>query len=398
MFKEEYKKHFDEIKPSSRLIEQTKKRMMEEYEKEVSLKLQPKEDKSFFETEEQEAPTENVIAKGRIKKQWIVLAGTLAAGIAIVTTGVYLKQHLKLVSQNTSGQIMLCDTEVPEEQEETTTGTALDIEQKSKTEQQKTEKASKNKIRKQNKSELESIAGRTRGSGIVLDYASMQKVIFHGDFGIIVYNLADRAISTYIPQEEITGDIKVNSDGTKIYLFESVNGENEVKEYNIVTGEMTVWMEFIDAETYFANVSSVYGSGADLYISSASTGQKVTIGEGYYMQLMYQAPSLDKLASLSVSIINIKEKTEQLVCVFGSLGEQICEKMGQPFGGYHNEAGKQLFEIPKTTEKPSQEDANKENKEEGMETQTPKETEKPRITEEPKETEVAPTEAPQEES
>ena len=33
-----------------------------------------------------------------------------------------------------------------------------------------------------------------------------------------------------------------------------------------------------------------------------------------------------------------------------------------------------------------------------LETQIPKETEKPRITEEPKETEVAPTEAPQEES
>ena len=33
MFKDEYKKHFDEIHPSSQLIEQTKKRMLEEYQK-----------------------------------------------------------------------------------------------------------------------------------------------------------------------------------------------------------------------------------------------------------------------------------------------------------------------------------------------------------------------------
>lgn len=398
MFKDEYKKHFDEIHPSSQLIEQTKKRMLEEYqhisdsEDEKDEKVCDLKDKAFS-----QAAVDN--KKIRIRRRWITVGGTIAAGLAIVTTGIYMSHSLKLDSDVSSGQVVLINTEEPVDNENVENNVKVEKE----TTQSKEKVADSKKVEiNQSQAELKRIANMSRANGVTLDYASNDRVILHGEFGVIIYNLSARTIATCIPASEIytnqateNSTVKVNSEGSKIFLWSASASENEggeVKEYNIGTGEMTVWMQFDEKEEYFGNILAVNGSEADVYIDAASTGQMVMLGDGRYVQLMYQVPELDKQASLTISIVDVSNKTEQLISVFGALGKEICQENGYDFEGYHNENGKQLFEKKETNEDKPKEDS--EPAEETIVTEEPKVTEEPQITEEPKPTEVLETEEP----
>lgn len=398
MFKDEYKKHFDEIHPSSQLIEQTKKRMLEEYQK-ISDSEDEKDGNVCDLKEETFSQAAEDNKKIRIRRRWITVGGTIAAGLAIATTGIYMSHSLKLDSDVSSGQVVLINTEEPVDNEEVKNN--VKVKKEKAQNQQKVADSKKVKV-KQSQTELRRIANMSRANGVTLDYASNDRVILHGEFGVMIYNLSARSIATCIPASEIYTNqsvensiVKVNSAGNKIFLWSTSDSEDEggeVKEYNIGTGEMTVWMQFDSKEEYFGNVLTVSGSEADVYTDAASNGQMVMLGDGRYVQLMYQVPQLDKQASLTISIVDVSNKTEQLIGVFGTLGKEICLQNGYDFEGYHNENGKQLFEKKETNEDKPKEDS--EPAEEIIVTEEPKVTEEPQITEEPKPTEIIETEEP----
>lgn len=340
MFEEEYKKKYDSVHPSAELIEKTKKRALEAYKKqseEIAL-----EDCDMWDEEN---------SKISRNKKWIRIVGGMAAGIAIVATGVYLGNSLQPKSQKESH--VAKSVETPE--------VTVCAEETAKPKKENKKETKKNQVERKESLEINAssnvinkIAQMGRGQ-ITIDYASESRVIFHGDFGIMIYSISEQrvleTIATSQYDEKGTGvRIKVNTEGTKI-LFYTYNEEtltDDVALYEIGSGHT----ESIDPEDsvsegeMFGLVQSVAGTDADVYTSR--TGEMVALGNNKYIQLMYQVPASSMQASLSVSIIDLNAKTEHLYSIFGSLGKSIEEKQGRTYGNYHNEHGIALFE--KTTE------------------------------------------------
>ena len=96
-------------------------------------------------------------------------------------------------------------------------------------------------------------------------------------------------------------------------------------------------------EASFCGVESVAGSEADIYVSESATGEMVSLGDGQYLQLMYQAPKSGTQASLGISVVQIAQGTEKIYSVFGQEGESVTKQEGLQFGGYYNALGKQIF-------------------------------------------------------
>lgn len=366
MFQEEYKKKYDQLHPSAELIEQTKKLALEKWEE------QPED----MELESFDPWNEEDSKFGR-HKRWIRIAGAMAAGVAIVVSGVYLGNSLQPKSEK--GLEVAKNVEV--------TATATVCPEETPVVQKKESNASKkNKVEQKNTVHINTridtmtkLAQMERGS-VTMDYASADRVIFHGNFGIIIYSISGKSVVETISTSQYDKDgngvhIEVNTDGSKILWYSSGTLADDAKIYKVGSGQATNIdsEDFVWEEEIFGKVQNVAGTNADVYVDASRTGEMVAIGDGRYLQLIYQVPESSLQASLAVSIIDLNTKTEQLYSIFGETGKNIEEKQGRKYGNYHNEQGIALFENVAKDE-PAQEEI--------------KDTLLPEQTEEPEETPV----------
>lgn len=363
MFQKEYKKKYDQIHPSAELIERTKKLALETC----------KEQSKDMELEDCDPWNEGNSKLGR-HKGWLQIAGAMAAGIAIVASGVYLGNSLQPKSQKEHQAAMTVETPTVTECPETT---PIIKKKKNKV-------AANNQVKKREKIETNAssdtmtrLAQMARGS-VTVDYASENRVIIHGNFGILIYSISEGKVVETISasQCDINGNgvhIEVNAEGNKILWHSSDTLASDAKLYEVGSGQVKNMdaEDFVWNEDIFDRVQSVTGTNADVYVDASETGQMVVIGDNRYLQLMYQVPESSMQASLAVSIIDLNTKTERLYSIFGETGRKIEQKQGREYGNYHNEQGIALFETVVDDEP---------DEEETMETLIPEQTEEPEET------------------
>ncbi|MCI8408401.1 MAG: hypothetical protein HFJ09_03900 [Lachnospiraceae bacterium] len=372
MFKEDYKKHYDEIHPSPELIERTKKMALAQYQSKI-LKLneqgleEKKVEEENYETEKIEYTTkeEKIIFLGMGKRKILQIAGGLAAGVALITvgylfSGTLLKQQrdsIGTVAENTTGPINIdLPSSTPFKKEEGKNEETKKSEEKKKNDQQKQQA-------ERTTTTLITLAKMGNGDGVRLDYASNNLVIFHGNFGILGYNLASRQLVVQIPAKKYQfpdmwtmENVSVNQEGTKIAWYGPASSNMEMDVYDIAAKtyskiDSMKWQE----ENYdFSGIVSVSGSNTDVY-SSKATNMCVKLSENRTCQLIYQAPSLSLQASLGIAIVDMDAKIEKIYDVFGNTGRQVAQSYGVSYGGYHNENGEKIFESnPTGTENPEE--------------------------------------------
>lgn len=380
MFKDDYKQQYDNIHPSQELIERTRKIALEQYQKsleedtaaDTTEEMEELEIEEQYETEECYDVEDEKIIPFVSRKNIIRAVGGIAAGVAIVFSGFYFGNTLKQEENHISN---VADTKATPEAVSELQSTPLTVEGQ---EEERTSKEEKKKEKKEEKleksepSQLQKLAAMSRSGGVKLDYASSSTVVFHGNFGIIVYNLAGNSISAIIPEEEYVvsaaeDTVQVSADGSKIcwYSLASSNSSN-ARIYDRNTGMIASVENEEWTEAVFTGVQSIAGTSADVYKRNCSGGTMVSLGDGRVCQLMYQAPSSNLQASLTISIVDPDNRTETLHAVFGSTGKNLVKNENKSYGGYYNENGEKLF-------------VNKEEPKEAEETAepTPKITEKP---------------------
>lgn len=348
MFKEKYKEEYDRIHPSKELMENTKKLVLEQYLQTMEKQKMNQEEEVGNEEningEEKQEETEEVkIFIGSeneksfySKRKIIYMVGGLAASLAIISTGAYLKNSLKKEIPKPMTQIATTPEVV------VTTGPAFTPVVK---DEQKNEKKKKKAEKKPVKKSVTSIAGMSRSGGVRLDYASSNLVVFHGNFGIVVYSLSQQKILTtlsYNTSNWTSQQVCVNTEGTKIWWYNMGTDSNMVQMYDISTGKQT--KQDCTGEVAFSQVQSVSGSEGDFYCSEAANQDMIVLWDGRIVQLLYQAPNSTTQASLGISLVDLSANTETIYSVFGSEGKALLEKQNIEFGNYYNEKGKELFQ------------------------------------------------------
>lgn len=385
MFKEEYKQHYDNIHPSQELIEKTKKLALEQYQK--SLEEDTKETMEEMEETGAEEQVETVeVEEEKIipfvsKKNMVRILGGVAAGIAIIVSGFYfgntLQQEQKKIASTSEDK---ATPEVVSEQQNTPS--AMEGQEEESASKKKKKKEQKQKqVKKAEPNELKKLAMMSRSGGVRLDYASGDTVIFHGNFGIIVYSLSSNAIVANIPAEEYivagaweTETVQVSADGNTICWYNSASSQpDDRKFYDRSTGKIETGEGTRSIENSFTGVQSVLGNSADVYTAESKVGTMVSFGNGTVCQLMYQAPGSNLQASLAVSVVNVDTKSETLYAVFGSMGKELAGS--NKYGGYYNENGQKLFVNEEETEQPHETEQPQPTGE--VEEPIPKETKKP---------------------
>lgn len=375
MFEEKYKKQYDQIHPSQDLIERTKKLALERYDAD--------RDEDELEKEMEEEWTRDMEVSGTGKYRKIV--GGLAAAVALVVTSSYLWNSLQPKSEEPS--VVASNPEKPE-------ATVL-VEKTEKPKHAENKKGKETKVEDDKAVVVNAsntgtgrLAKMAKGS-VHLDYASSQNVIMHGNFGIIIYSLSQQKIVEHLEADVYEGSesIVVNENGSKILWY--LDSSEYAKVYTVGSGTIEK-VELLNGqweEASFCGVESVAGSEADIYVSESATGEMVSLGQGQFLQLMYQAPKSGIQASLGISVVQIGQGTEKIYSVFGSEGESITKNEGHQFGEYYNELGKQIF-LKETEEDKKDQEPVVETEEplEMEETETPEETDLPEETIVPEET------------
>ena len=356
MFKEEYKKYYDEIHPSQELVERTKKLALEQYRNRLSesendeWKEEHKEEESY-ETEKVEyTEEEKIIFLGMGKRKILQIAGGLAAGFALITVGYLFSGTLKQQADNVGTVVE--NTIEPTGEKISSSNMPSKLEEEYKGEEKKNsgkkkEKKEDEKPSTKTTNSLSTLAKMANGDGVRLDYAAGDLVIFHGNFGILGYSLSSQKIVVQIPKERYqfpdmwSGEVvRVNQEGTKIGWYGAASSNTRMEVYDISTGkysqtDKTKWQEEYQE---FQGVVSVVGTAADIY-SSKATDMCVNLSESKVCQMIYQAPALSLQASLSIAIVDTGTKEEQIYDVFGSVGRQVAESYGITYGGFHKEDG-----------------------------------------------------------
>ena len=331
MFEEKYKKQYDQIHPSQDLIERTKKLALERYDADRD------EDELEKEMEEEWTRDTEVSGTGKYRK----IVGGLAAAVALVITSTYLWNSLQPKSEEPN--IVASN---PEEPEETVLVEATESPTHPANKKKKESKVKDDKTVVVNASNTgNGRLARMAKSSVSLDYASSQNVIMHGNFGIIIYSLSQKKIVGHLEADVYEGSesIVVNENGTKILWY--LDSSEYAKVYTVGSGTIEN-VELLNGqweEASFCGVESVAGSEADIYVSESATGEMVSLGDGQYLQLMYQAPKSGTQASLGISVVQIAQGTEKIYSVFGQEGESVTKQEGLKFGGYYNALGKQIF-------------------------------------------------------
>lgn len=372
MFKEDYKKHYDEIHPSPELIERTKKMALAQYQSKI-LKLdeqdleEKKVEEENYETEKIEYTTEEekIIFLGMGRRKILQIAGGLAAGFALVVVG-YLFSGTLLKSQRESIGTVVENTTEPTSiniPSSTPSEKELDKNESIKKSNGKKKKNQQNQKKNQTTTSLSTLAKMGNGDGVRLDYVSNNLVIFHGNFGILGYNLSSRQLVVQIPANKYQfpnmwtmENVSVNQEGTKIAWYGAASSNMELDIYDIATKTYSKIdsMKWQEENSLFSGMVSVSGTNTDVY-SSKATDMCVKLSENRTCQLIYQAPSLALQASLGIAIVDMDAKTEQIYDVFGNTGRQVAQSYGVSYGGYHNENGERIFESnPVGTERPEE--------------------------------------------
>ena len=383
MFKEDYKQHYDKIHPSQELIERTKKLAIEQYQQSLEednndIMEEVEENEEDFETMELE---EEKIVPFVSKRNMIRIVGGIAAGVAFIVSGFYFGNTLQREEKYTTDVAEQKATpEVVSELQNTPS--AVEGQEEERTSKKEKKKETKKKqVKKSEPSELKKMAMMSRSGGVKLDYASGDIVIFHGNFGIVIYSLSGNNIIANIPSEEynVSGawaseTVQVSADGSKICWYNASAGDS-TKIYDRSTGKIETTEGLGWTEAVFSGVQSVSGSNADVYKSECKGGTMVSLGASV-CQLMYQAPNSGVQASLAVSIVNVETKSETLYSVFGSVGKEVA---GSSYGDYYNENGEKLFESQEPNQEPEQSEEQKEpsDSEVVVEATAPAETKKP---------------------
>lgn len=402
MFKEDYKAHYDKIHPSPELVERTKKMALEQYQSKLSrMNEEEWKEEESYETENLEYTEEKIIVLKLEKKKILQFTAGLAAGIALITVGYLFSGTLLRQEGETIGTIAENTTEptsinapssIPSLTQEGNVKQGAKKGDKKKN--QKENNSSKTQVSKETPNVLTTLAQMGNEDGVRLDYVSDKLVIFHGNFGILGYNLSSRQIIVRIPKKKyqfpdmwLGENVMVNEEGTKIAWSGAASGSMELDVYDIATGTYSKMdsIKWREENQVFSSTVSVLGMDADVY-SSKATDMCVKLSEFRTCQLIYQAPSLSLQASLGIAIVDMTEKTEQIYDVFGAVGRQVAQSYGVSYGGYHNEHGERIFETKLD------------------ETQSPEETEEPEIeptdsvaaTDTPVEVTVTPTSEPTE--
>lgn len=377
MFEEKYKKQYDQIHPSQDLIERTKKLALERYDADRD------EDELEKEMEEEWTRDTEVSGSGKYRK----IVGGLAAAVALVVTSTYLWNSLQPKSEEPN--VVASKPEEPE--------TTILVETTEKPKHTKDKKGKETKV-EDDKAVVVNASNTGTGrlakmakGGVSLDYASSQNVIMHGNFGIIIYSLSQQKIVEHLEADVYEGSesIVVNENGTKILWY--LDSSEYAKVYTLGSGKIEK-VELLNGqweEAGFCGVESVAGSEADIYVPESATGEMVSLGQGQYLQLMYQAPKSGIQASLGISVVQIGQGTEKIYSVFGSEGESLVKNEGHQFGEYYNALGKQIF-LKETEEEKNDQDPDPvvetEEPVEIEETDTPVETALPEETIVPEET------------
>lgn len=377
MFKEEYKKHYDEIHPSPELIERTKKMALEQYQSK-SLKLQEQdleekkvEEKSCETEEIKYVEEEKIIILEKKKRRIIQITAGVAAGVVLVTAGYLFGGTLRQQREDSVGivvedtiepTIINLPTDKPSKVKPSTEkGTAKNEDKKGNKHNNENNKNTQQK--EQAAKDLSSLAKMGNGEGVRMDYAANDLVIFHGNFGILGYSLSSRQLVIKIPASRYQfpelwtwENVSVNQEGTKIAWYGAASSSMEMDVYDIAakTYYKVDSIEWQKENQDFSDIISVWGTDADVY-SSKATDMCVKISESKTCQLIYQAPSLSLQASLGIAVVDVDAQTEQIYDVFGNVGRRVAESYGVSYGEYYNENGKKLFEIqPDTTNNPNE--------------------------------------------
>lgn len=372
MFKEDYKKHYDEIHPSPELIERTKKMALEQYQSKI-LKLdeqdleEKKVEEENYETEEIEytAKEEKIIFLGMGRRKILQIAGGLAAGVALVVVGYLFSGTLLKQQRESIGTIVENTTEPISISMPSSTPSKKEIGKKEsiKKSNGKKKEDQKNQEKKQTTTSLSTLAKMGNGDGVRLDYVSNNLVIFHGNFGILGYNLSSRQLVVQIPASKYQfpnmwtmENVSVNQEGTKIAWYGTASSKMEMDVYDIVskTYSKIDSMKWQEENHIFSGMVSVLETNTDVY-SSKATDMCVKLSENRTCQLIYQAPTLSLQASLGIAVVDMDAKTEQIYDVFGDIGRQVAQSYGISYGGYHNENGERIFESnPTDTDNPEE--------------------------------------------
>lgn len=371
MFKEEYKQHYDKIHPSQELIEKTKKLAIEQYQQSLKKDINDvieeiEENEEQFETMELE---EEKIVPFVSRRNIIRIVGGIAAGVAIIVSGFYFGNTLQQEEKYTSDKVTEKATPKVVSEIQNTPSTMEEQEEDRETKKETKKKTKEKQVKKSEPSDLTKMATMSRSGGVKLDYVSGDTVIFHGNFGIIIYSLSGNNIVENISGEEYilsgsweTETVQVSADGSRICWYNTLSSARDnAKIYDRNTKTIESVNEAEWTEAVFSGVQGVSGSIADVYKSSCSGGTMVSLGANVY-QLMYQAPSSGIHASLAVSVINLETKSETLHSVFGTIGKDLVGSGN--YGGYHNENGEKLFakeeqeesEQPEETAAPSEQE------------------------------------------
>ena len=367
MFKEDYKKHYDEIHPSPELVERTKKMALERYQSKIS-ETQEQEwmEEESYETDKVEYhEEEKVIFLEKDKRKILQITAGLAAGVVLFTAGYLfsgtLRQQRDSIGTVAENTIEPTNINVP-------SSTPSKKEEAAKKEGTKNSGGKKKDGQKPQQPQkitnaLTSLAKMGNEDGVRLDYVSGNLVIFHGNFGILGYNLSSRQLVVQIPAKRYQfpnmwtlETVSVNQEGTKIAWHGAASSNTELDVYDITAGTYSKMdsMEWQEENQNFSSMVSVLGTDADVY-SSKATDMCVKLSESRTCQLIYQAPSLSLQASLGIAIVDMEAKTEQIYDVFGSIGRQVAQSYGVSYGGYHNEHGEKIFESkPDGTETPEE--------------------------------------------
>lgn len=384
MFKEEYKQHYDKLHPSQELIEKTKKLAIEQYQQ----SLEKDTDDIMEEMEEKEEQIEIMeleeekIVPFLSKKNMIHIIGGIAAGIAIIVSGFYFGNTLQQEEKHTGDKATGKATpEVVSKLQNTPSAMESQEEERTSKKEEK-KKAKEKQVKKSKPSELTKLAMMNRSGGVKLDYALGDTVIFHGNFGIIIYSLSGNTIVANISKEEYilsesweTESVQVSEDGSKIYWCNTLSdGSVHAKIYNRNTGTIESVNVEEWTEVVFSGIYGVSGTEADVYKTNCSGGTMVLLGTSV-CQLMYQAPNSSIQASLAVSVINLETKSETLYSVFGSIGKELVGSGN--YGDYYNENGEKLFVKKEREEQEEPEETVEPGEQEVVVEPTPLETKKP---------------------
>lgn len=299
MFQEEYKKYYDDIHPSAELIARTKKRAMEMCEE--------KSDDKDLENWETDL-LENLSAEK--DRKWWKIAGSMAAGLVLVVSVGYLIHTLQPMKHQTSSGNL-----AGEEQAGTVSGSSV-----------RGSGIKNGRISDYVDSSAMSELANTERASVTLDFASEQMVIFHSNFGVVMYKPQEQVIGYYLRGADVYGAddwkeyrIYPTLDGQLLYIVKKATQEAWCYDYSDSSYTTVNIDEVWTQNLYLAN-NKVTGTKADLYREDSTQSILIQVDSNNYTQLVFLVPKSKLQASLAIAQYNSKTGQETCLKILGQYG------------------------------------------------------------------------------